>query len=351
MRVARIGLRMESANTPAKSRIDLMNTKAYAASVGHSVWFSQDHGEKWARAHTHLGGIYNESRCWCVSTHPAQPGVVLSGTDQGIYRWDPVENKWIHLPSELDSLQVLQLEQAPWDPDFILAGTRPAGVYRSIDAGQTWSRLALGNAVECSFINTPRVTSIHFDPRDRDTLWVTIEIDAIWRSRDRGATWERLGNGLLTDDVHTVALIDELGGRRILVATEEGLHRSDDEGRNFYPVPVPQAPWPYFRAMVARADRTGVLFLAIGDRPSGETGMLLRSRDWGETWADAGLPKPVNSTIWSIGTNVADPLLIYCCTIFGQVFRSSDGGENWTKLVRELGELRMITWAPTGPER
>lgn len=323
-----------------------MNTTTYAASVGHSVWFSQDQGEKWSRANTHFGGIYNESRCWCVATHPARAGEVIAGTDQGVYRWDPSANKWNHLPSELDALQVLQIAQAPWDPEFILAGTRPAGIYRSTDAGRTWTRLALGNAVECSFINTPRVTSIHFDPRDSDTLWVTIEIDAIWRSRDRGATWERLGNGLLTDDVHTVVLVDELGDRRILVATEEGLHRSDDEGWSFYPVPVPQAPWPYFRAMAAREDRSGVLFLAIGDRPSGETSMLLRSRDWGETWEDASLPKPVNSTIWSIGTNAADPSLIFCCTIFGQVFRSSDGGERWTKLGRELGELRMIAWAP-----
>jgi len=323
-----------------------MNISAYAASVGHSVWFSQDLGNKWLRAHTHFGGIYNESRCWCVATHPDRRGEVLAGTDQGIYRWDPFGQQWRHLPSELDDLQVLQIAQAPWDPDFILAGTRPAMVYRSTDGGASWTRLNVGNAVECAFINTPRVTSIHFDPRERDTFWVTIEIDAIWRSRDRGATWERLSKGLLTDDVHTVVLVDEVGPRRILVATEEGLHRSDDEGASFRPVPIPQAPWPYFRAMVAREDRSGVLFLSIGDRPSGETGMLLRSRDWGEIWEDAGLPKPVNSTIWSFATHPSNPNLIFCCTIFGQVFRSTDGGEHWTKLERELGELRMIAWAP-----
>ena len=328
-------------NTTSIRKID-----AYAASVGHSVWFSHDLGQKWSRAHTHFGGIYNESRCWCISTHPERPGTVFAGTDQGVYRWTAADPKWTHLPSELDSLQILQLAQAPWDPDFLIAGTRPATVYRSLDGGQTWSRLNLGNAVECPFINTPRVTSIHFDPREVDTVWVTIEIDAIWRSRDRGETWERLADGLLTDDVHTIVLIDELGPRRILVATEEGLHRSDDDGRSFRPVPVPVAPWPYFRAMVARTDRSGVLFLAIGDRPSGETSLLLRSRDWGETWEDAGLPQPVNSTIWSIATHPADPMLIFCCTIFGQVFRSTDGGETWTKLARELGELRMIAWAP-----
>ena len=319
---------------------------AYAASVGHSVWFSSDLGETWLRAHTNRGGIYNESRCWCVSLHAARPGEVLSGTDQGIYRWSSIEQRWNYLPSPLDALQVVQIAQAPGDPDFIIAGTRPAALFRSFDGGKNWQRLRLSNASECEFINTPRVTSIHFDPRDQDTVWVTIEIDAIWRSRDRGETWERLGKGLLTEDVHNIVIVDELGPRRILVSTEEGLHRSDDEGENFYPVKVPQAPWPYFRVMAARADRSGVVFLSVGDRPSGVTGKLLRSRDWGETWEDAGLPEPVNSTIWWIGVNRADPQLIFCCTIFGQVFRSTDGGENWVKPKRELGELRMIAWGP-----
>ncbi len=75
--------------------------------------------------------------------------------------------------------------------------------------------------------------------------------------------------------------------------------------------------------------------------------ILYRSRDNGETWEDAALPGQVNSTIWSIATNPADPNLIFLCTIFGQIFRSTDGGENWLKMERELGELREIVWQPT----
>ena len=78
--------------------------------------------------------------------------------------------------------------------------------------------------------------------------------------------------------------------------------------------------------------------------------MLLRSNDYGETWEDAELPGHVNSTIWWIATNPADPNLIFCHTILGQVFRSTDGGENWEKMQRELGEIRMIAWQPTSAE-
>ena len=324
-----------------------MNITAYAASVGHSVWFSHDLGESWNRAPTPTGGIYNESRCWCVCTHPERPGQVLSGTDQGVYRWEPAEERWNHLPSPMDGLHILQIAQAPHDPDLIYAGTRPAHLFRSADGGATWDSLNLGNAAECEFINTPRVTSIHFDPVERDTIWITIEIDGVFRSRDGGETWERLVEGLRTDDTHTLVFIDRGGERTILCSTELGLHKSRDNGRTWQWVDVPQAPWPYFRFMARRADDSGVIFLSVGDRPSGETGMLLRSRDWGNTWEDAGLPGKVNSTIWWIGTNPADPDLIFCCTIMGQIYRSTDGGETWKKIERELGELRMITWQPT----
>lgn len=323
-----------------------MDTVTYAASIGHSVWFSYDTGETWNRANTNTGGIYNESRCWCVSTHADRPGEVLSGTDLGVYRWDPAAERWNYVPSPMDGMHIQQIGQHPHDADFIVAGTRPAAIFISEDAGQSWFKAPLGNASECEFINTPRVTSIQFDPIDRDTLWATIEIDAIWRSRDRGRNWQRLADGLRTDDTHNLIIFDDLGKRRILCSTELGLHRSDDDGETWNFVDVPQAPWPYFRSMVRRPDSSGVMFLSVGDRPSGETGLLLRSRDWGETWEDAGLPMPVNSTIWWIGTNPADPMLIFCCTIMGQIFRSTDGGETWTKMKRELGELRMITWAP-----
>ncbi len=318
----------------------------YAASVGHSIWFSRDVGRTWNRARTDKGGLYNESRCWSLSVHADRPEEVLSGTDLGIYRWDPDDERWNHVPSPMDGLHILQLARHPDDAAFVVAGTRPAAIFISEDDGDSWFRAPLGNASECPFINTPRVTSIQFDPACKDTIWVTIEIDAIWRSKDRGRTWKRLGDGLRTDDTHNLVIIDQADRRRILCSTELGLHRSDDDGRSWYHVEVPQAPWPYFRCLARRPDDDGPLFLSVGDRPSGETGLMLRSRDLGDSWEDVDLPKPVNSTIWGIATNPADPMLMFCCTIMGQIFRSMDGGETWHKMERELGELRMLAWEP-----
>jgi photosystem II stability/assembly factor-like uncharacterized protein len=323
-----------------------MAVTAYAASVGHSVWFSQDLGETWNRAFTPTGGIYNESRAWCVNTHPERPGEVLAGTDIGLYRWTVRESRWVHIPSPMDGLHILQVAQAPHDPETIYAGTRPAMIFKSTDDGRTWRRCEIGNDVECDFINTPRVTSIHFDPREHDTVWVTVEIDGVFRTRDGGVTWEKLNGGLTSPDTHNLVFFDDAHRRIVLCSTEEGLHRSDDNGSSWQHVKVPQAPWPYFRCIRKRADDSGIVFLSVGDKPSGEHGLMFRSRDYGMTWARIDLPTAPNTTIWWIATNAADPMLIFACTIFGQIFRSTDGGENWVKMKRELGELRMIGWQP-----
>tara|TARA_B100001146_G_scaffold220674_1_gene229708 strand:- start:283 stop:1269 length:987 start_codon:yes stop_codon:yes gene_type:complete len=325
-----------------------MDVTAYAASIGHSIWFSHDLGESWNRAATPTGGIYNESRCWSLSVHQERQGEVLAGTDIGVYRWNYLHEHWSYISSPMDDLHIQQIAQAPHNPDIIFAGTRPAEIFRSVNGGTTWDRCQIGNSTECWFINTPRVTSIHFDPVERETIWITIEIDGIFKTTDLGETWEKFNQGLTSDDTHNLAFFDFPDGtRKILCSTEEGLHVSRDDGANWSYHNIPQAPWLYMRCIKKKADDSGVMFLSVGDKPSGVTGMLFRSRDYGETWEDAKLPTPVNSTIWWIATNRADPGLIFCHTIMGQIFRSKDGGETWEKLERELGEIRMIAWQET----
>jgi photosystem II stability/assembly factor-like uncharacterized protein len=323
-----------------------MKVTAYAATM-QAVWFSHDLGETWNRPPTPTGGFYNEARCWAISSHPNRPGEFLAGTDQGLYRWLHNTQCWNYIPSPMDDLHILQIAQSPADADFIVCGTRPGEIFISDDAGISWHRSKLNAAVECWFINTPRITSIQFDPLDNDAIWITVEIDGVYRSTDKGKTWEPLVDGLRDNDTHNVVFLDHDGGRSILCSTEAGLHKSKDEGKSWNYVEVPEAPWPYFRCLDLKKDNSGTIFASIGHLPSGDIGMLLISRDRGETWVKAAVPEPVNSTIWWIGSNAADANLIFLCTIFGQIFRSQDGGETWEKMQRELGEIRMIGWAPT----
>jgi photosystem II stability/assembly factor-like uncharacterized protein len=320
----------------------------YAGTAGHSAWFSDDRGDTWVHPNSH-SGMYLEARVWALASHPDAPERLFAGTDMGVFRWDEPSARWTHLPSPLQDVWAITID--PANPDILLAGTRPAGFWRSTDAGQTWSQLAAPGISQYSDVNVgpTRVTQILFDPVDHDTVWASVEIGSIYRSKDRGMTWERKENGLVSGDVHGLAVVKlRDGGKAVLATTNRGLHRSEDNGEN-WTLQVLPAPWPYTRSVVPRADDSGVIFVTNGNGPPGNDGFLLRSRDYGRTWEDAKLPGPIDSTVWCVATNAADPMLIFVCTNLGELFRSSDGGETWTRLPHVFGELRALHWRALPP--
>lgn len=322
-----------------------MLTDLYVGTVGMSVWFSKDEGETWARPYSE-SGLYLECRAWSLATSPVAPDQIYAGTDFGVQRWDPAASLWRHLPSPMDGLGIWSLEVSPHDPLVMIAGTHPAGIFRSEDGGATWRECKVEFIDNCMFVGKPRITQILFDPKDRDMVWASVEVDGVRRSADGGRTWERLSpNGLVSDDIHGLGIEYEGGKRKLFASTNKGVHHSWDCGDSWQLNPL-NSQWQYTRVIVPRADHNGTMFLTNGDGPPGSTGKLQRSRDYGVTWEDAKLPGELNSTPWVISTHASNPDLIFVGTNLGQLFRSRDGGETWTRLKREFGELRAILWRP-----
>ena len=54
----------------------------------------------------------------------------------------------------------------------------------------------------------------------------------------------------------------------------------------------------------------------------------------------------INSTPWCIAAQASDPKLLFLCTNLGQLFRSTNGGDTWTRLEHEFGEVRALHWRP-----
>ncbi|MBM3531153.1 MAG: hypothetical protein FJX62_24010 [Alphaproteobacteria bacterium] len=332
----------------AKSPDAALEVHVYAGTGGHSAWFSDDAGENWVHPNSH-SGMYLEARVWSLASHPKTPERLFAGSDMGVFRWDEPDARWAHLPSPMQDVWSVAVD--PKNPDVLIAGSRPAGLYRSADAGRTWKPLTAPGVIPASEVNggPTRVTQILFDPVDRGTVWATIEIGAIYRSTDDGETWERKESGLVSGDVHGIAALQVPGrGKVLLATTNRGLHRSEDNGETWTVQEIP-SPWPYCRAVVPRADDSGVVFLTNGNGPPGNDGFLLRSRDRGRTWENARLPGSLESTVWCVAVNPADPMLIYTCTNLGELFRSIDGGERWTRLPHLFGELRALHWRALPP--
>ncbi|MDP1965254.1 MAG: hypothetical protein Q8K93_23980 [Reyranella sp.] len=320
-----------------------MSNLLCVGTAGMSVWFSRDNGESWIRPYIE-SGLYLEARVWALSAHPKRPGEVLAGTDSGLYRWNEGDQKWTHLPSVLDDYDIWSMAQAPDDHDTIVVGTQPANIFLSTDGGKSFSPAKGSFSEECIFVGKPRVTQILFDPIDADTLWAGVEIDGVHRSTDRGRTWKKVGQGINSQDIHGVSVVKN-GGKLVYATTNRGLNVSRDNGETFSFQEL-DSPWQYTRTIKPRADGDKTMFLTNGNGPPGSTGRLLRSRDYGATFEDAGLPGTLNSTPWTVATHPSDPKLIFVCSNLGQLFRSIDGGESWIKLPREFGEVRSTIWQP-----
>jgi hypothetical protein len=120
------------AETPNTAR----EVHVYVGTGGHSAWFSDDSGETWVHPNSH-SGMYLEARVWSIASHPATPERLFAGTDMGVFRWDEPTARWAHLPSPMQDVWAVAVD--PANPDVVIAGTRPAGFFRSVDAGRSWT--------------------------------------------------------------------------------------------------------------------------------------------------------------------------------------------------------------------
>lgn len=317
----------------------------YVGTAGHSVWFSEDGGQSFVHPNSH-SGMYLEARVWCFCAHSSQPNRLWAATDMGLYVWHEVTARWQNIPFPAEDVWHVAID--PSNPQHLIAGTRPAALYRSTNGGANWQLLDVPGLQTFSTINmgATRVTQILFEPDAPQRVWATVEIGGIFLSEDGGQTWQARDQGLISADVHGLVILNRPDGSQLLLATtNRGLHESTDQGRqwNFRKL---DSPWQYTRSIVHRADQQGVVFLTNGNGPPGDAGILFRSDDWGGHWRSVTLPGRLNSTVWNVATHASDPMSLWASTNLGQLFRSLDGGEHWERLLPEFGEVRALHWQP-----
>jgi photosystem II stability/assembly factor-like uncharacterized protein len=186
-------------------------------------------------------------------------------------------------------------------------------------------------------------------------------------SRDGGRTWTPLpASAGLPESAYTQVLLDPTSpaGKRRLWATAygRGLYRSDDDGRTWARksegVPGAQP----FAWRVARA-ADGTLYLVVARRSErgrigdADDGALYRSTDGGDHWTKLALPAGTNGPN-GLAADPRDPRRLYLAAwgratpggdTGGGIFLSTDGGATWRHLLREYQHVYDVTIDPTDP--
>ncbi|MES2524582.1 MAG: FG-GAP-like repeat-containing protein [Gemmatimonadota bacterium] len=247
---------------------------------------------------------------------PTQPNVFyMAATNGGVWKTNDAGRTWKPIFDAQPTGSIGAVEVAPSNPDIIYVGSgeglhRPDlstgdGMYRSNDAGRTWTHLGLRDGQQI-----PRIA---VDPRNPERLFVAVlghpygpnPERGIYRSTNGGREFERV----LYKDENT-------GGADVVL--------SPDDPNTVYAVlwEARQGPWE-------------------NAAWSGGNSGLFKSTDGGGTWTQlaGGLPTTADGVgRFGIGISPSNPRRIYVTATAGAksgVYRSDDAGASWTRTTTD----------------
>lgn len=266
-------------------------------------------------------GPFRAGRTVGATGVPGQPNVFYIGVNNGgVWKSTDYGRVWTPIFDSQPTGSIGDIAVALSNPNIIYVGSgeglqRPDlatgdGIYKSTDAGKTWTHLGLRDAQQ--------IASIIVDPRDPNRVFVAAlghpyganDERGVYRSTDGGQTWQRV----LYKDENTGAMqvtFDPSNSQIIYADLWAGR----------------QAPWE------------------IGSSFNGPGSGLYKSTDGGATWRElrTGLPT-IAEGLGRIGFAIApsDPKRLYATVDAtppkGGLYRSDDSGESW-RLMNTEGRL------------
>jgi photosystem II stability/assembly factor-like uncharacterized protein len=245
--------------------------------VNGGVWKTTDSGRTWKP----IFDAAPTQSIGAIAVAPSEPSVIYVASGEGlmrpdlsvgdgIYRSADAGLTWTHLPLE-DAQQIPDLAVDPHDANRLYAAvlghpfgpSSQRGVYRSTDAGKSWSRvLYVDDDTGASFVR--------IDPQNSQVLYAGLwnvragpwednnvyngRKGGLFKSTDGGEHWRRLAAGLPDDLSQIDVVIAPSSPNRLYatIATTEdgeydsaaglGVFRSDDAGEHWYRVTTDPRP-------------------------------------------------------------------------------------------------------------
>jgi photosystem II stability/assembly factor-like uncharacterized protein len=314
----------------------------------------------------------------------------------GAYRWNAGRTRWEPLLDWLsyedrNLMGVESLAVDPSDPDrvYLSCGTytnaqTPNGaILRSTDRGRTFQRTDVPFKMGGNENGRGNGERLAVDPNDGRILFLGTRHAGLWRSGDAGATWSRVDS---FPDVTEVlppkppdeppwvqrggsgvvfVVFDPRSGRRgtpsstlyagVSLMGRDNLFRSADGGRTWQAVPGQPTAYRPNHAVLAS---DGTLYVSYGTNPGPwrmENGGVWKLDTRSAAWTDITPEKPVAGKPFgyaAVATDARDPRALIAST-FGhpaghgedEIFRSTDAGKTW-KPVFAAGASYDFSLAP-----
>ncbi len=226
-------------------------------SIGHGMYKSTDAGKTWSYL-----GLYDTGQIATVRVDATNPDIVYvaaqgdpfkTNAERGVYKTVDGGKTWKLVFHLSDTAGAADLEIQPGHPNVlfacmwhalrtpwtIISGGEEGGIYKSTDAGATWTKL--GGGLPTGLIGRSNVAISEASP---DRLYALIEAkpgQGLYRSDDAGATWA-LVNGkteISTRPFYYDTLGADPNNADVLWLGDETWFKSTDAGKNFKRMPIP----------------------------------------------------------------------------------------------------------------
>ena len=226
-------------------------------SVGRGMWKSEDRGAKWAFVGLPSSGAIGE-----IVVHPSDAEVVYAAAlgnpfgpnpERGVYRSRDGGENWENVLFLNDSTGAVALAMNPDNPDEIFAGMWRAerkpwtlisggedgGIYRTRDGGDTWTKL--GGGLPEGVVGK---VGLSISPANPQRVWAMVEAEpgnGLWRSDDSGETWTFVNgeNRLAGRAFYYHHVVADPTDENTIYVLNSRLFRSTNGGESFTMIPLP----------------------------------------------------------------------------------------------------------------
>jgi photosystem II stability/assembly factor-like uncharacterized protein len=304
-------------------------------------------------------------------------GQLIQRSNDGGKTWEPVGNEFSYegVPGThlwYDGTQhpwefkrVWRLEPSPTDPDTVYAGVEDAALFRSTDGGKTWKELSglretKGNLWQPG-AGGMCLHTIILDPNNEQRIFTAISAAGAFRSDDSGQTWKPINRGLLAGElpdpeaevghcVHNIAMHPSRPNV-LFMQKHWDVMRSDNAGDSWNEVSG-NLPSDFGFPISVHAHEPETIYVVPikSDSehfpPDGKL-RVYRSRSGGNEWEALtnGLPQSdcyVNILRSAMAVDTLDSCGVYFGTTGGQVYASSDSGDNWSAIASNLPAVLSV---------